>query len=240
VNRRDFIALFSSAATWPLALGAQKPPKIPRVGYLGSYPHVGRARRAPGIPPRAQRPGLRGRANDRAGSPLGRFRRSQSMPSSGGRPRWQPGSWGWRFSLSRYAGPGISRRRSRLRSKVKLRLSSPSMTASPVCTDPGSWPWLPTAQPYAADPRTPTSVPPQRSCTDTAIIIEPQGCNIRSWGFLIWRRRLKRIATRLGTVVRQTSNAHRIALSGLASMRRAFLVGPIVTTALRPDPWAPN
>jgi len=118
--------------------------------------------------------------------------------------------------------------------------SSPSMTASPVCTDPGSWPWLPTAQRYAADPRPPTSVPPQRSCTDTAIIIKPQGCNIRSWGFLIWRRRLKRIATRLGTVVRQMSNAHRIALSELASMRRAFLVGPIVTTALRPDPWAPN
>src|SRR5215470_11437318 len=36
VNRRDFIAPFSSAATWPLAAGAQKPPKIPRVGYLGS------------------------------------------------------------------------------------------------------------------------------------------------------------------------------------------------------------
>src|SRR5262249_17040849 len=36
VKRRDFIALFSSAATWPLAGGAQIPPKIPRVGYLGS------------------------------------------------------------------------------------------------------------------------------------------------------------------------------------------------------------
>jgi putative tryptophan/tyrosine transport system substrate-binding protein len=37
MKRRAFITLFSSAAAWPLAGGAQTPPKIPRVGYLGSY-----------------------------------------------------------------------------------------------------------------------------------------------------------------------------------------------------------
>ena len=37
MKRRAFITLFSSAAACPLAGGAQTPPKIPRVGYLGSY-----------------------------------------------------------------------------------------------------------------------------------------------------------------------------------------------------------
>ena len=37
MNRRTFITLFSSAAAWPLAGNAQTPPKIPRVGYLGSF-----------------------------------------------------------------------------------------------------------------------------------------------------------------------------------------------------------
>jgi len=55
---------------------------------------------------------------------------------------------------------------------------------------------------------------------------------------LTWRRRLKRIATRLGTMVRQTSNAYRIALSGLASIAAAIFSR--ATTALHPDPWAPN
>ena len=36
MKRRAFITLFSSAAAWPLAGGAQTPPKIPRVGYLGN------------------------------------------------------------------------------------------------------------------------------------------------------------------------------------------------------------
>jgi putative ABC transport system substrate-binding protein len=39
MKRRDFIALLGSAtaasAAWPLAVGAQTPPKIPRVGYIG-------------------------------------------------------------------------------------------------------------------------------------------------------------------------------------------------------------
>ena len=39
MERRDFIALLGRAtaasAAWPLALGAQTPPKIPRVGYIG-------------------------------------------------------------------------------------------------------------------------------------------------------------------------------------------------------------
>jgi putative ABC transport system substrate-binding protein len=35
MKRRAFITLFSSAAVWPLAGGAQTPPKIPRVGFLG-------------------------------------------------------------------------------------------------------------------------------------------------------------------------------------------------------------
>src|SRR5258708_7209442 len=38
MKRRDFIALLGSAtaasAAWPLAVGAQTPPKIPRVGYI--------------------------------------------------------------------------------------------------------------------------------------------------------------------------------------------------------------
>jgi putative ABC transport system substrate-binding protein len=34
VRRRDFIALFSSAAAWPFPAAGQTPPKIPRVGYI--------------------------------------------------------------------------------------------------------------------------------------------------------------------------------------------------------------
>jgi putative ABC transport system substrate-binding protein len=36
VKRREFIALFSSAAVLPLAVAAQTAPKMPRVGYIGS------------------------------------------------------------------------------------------------------------------------------------------------------------------------------------------------------------
>jgi putative tryptophan/tyrosine transport system substrate-binding protein len=36
VKRREFIALFSGAAVLPLAVAAQAPPRIPRVGFLGA------------------------------------------------------------------------------------------------------------------------------------------------------------------------------------------------------------
>ena len=36
MKRRDFIALLSSAAAWPLAGAAQTPAKIPRVGFIGA------------------------------------------------------------------------------------------------------------------------------------------------------------------------------------------------------------
>jgi hypothetical protein len=44
---------------------------------------------------------------------------------------------------------------------------------------------------------------------------------LRTFGFLDWQRRLKRTAGLLGAVVRQTSNAYRLALSGIG----AFLSG---------------
>jgi Helix-turn-helix domain len=44
---------------------------------------------------------------------------------------------------------------------------------------------------------------------------------LRLWGFLSWQRRLKRIPGRLGSVVRQTSNAYCIALQGLAALGAA-------------------
>ena len=44
---------------------------------------------------------------------------------------------------------------------------------------------------------------------------------LKTWGFLTWRRRIRRVQTGLGTMVRQTSNAYRIALSGLASIGAA-------------------
>jgi hypothetical protein len=46
---------------------------------------------------------------------------------------------------------------------------------------------------------------------------------LKVWGFLDWQRRLKRVVTRLGTMVRQTSNAYRLALSGLAAIGVAIL-----------------
>ena len=36
MKRREFIALFSGAAILPLAVAAQPPPRIPRVGFLGA------------------------------------------------------------------------------------------------------------------------------------------------------------------------------------------------------------
>jgi hypothetical protein len=43
----------------------------------------------------------------------------------------------------------------------------------------------------------------------------------RLWGLLDWQRRLERIPTRLGTVTRQTSNAYKLVLSGLAAIDAA-------------------
>ncbi len=45
---------------------------------------------------------------------------------------------------------------------------------------------------------------------------------LRAWGLLDWSRRLKRAQTRLGTVVRQTSNAYRIA-EDLVALGKRFL-----------------
>ena len=45
---------------------------------------------------------------------------------------------------------------------------------------------------------------------------------LAAWGFLSWKRRLKRVPTGLGMMVRQTSNAYRIALSGLAAIGSAM------------------
>jgi hypothetical protein len=41
---------------------------------------------------------------------------------------------------------------------------------------------------------------------------------LRIWGFLDWQRRLKHIPSRLGSITRQTSNAYRIVLQGLAAI----------------------
>lgn len=44
---------------------------------------------------------------------------------------------------------------------------------------------------------------------------------LRTWGLIDWKRRLKRTASRLGTVVRQTSNAYTI-ITDLAELGRAI------------------
>ena len=41
IRRRDFITLLGSAATWPLAAGAQQPIKILRVGTVAGNPRSG-------------------------------------------------------------------------------------------------------------------------------------------------------------------------------------------------------
>jgi hypothetical protein len=41
---------------------------------------------------------------------------------------------------------------------------------------------------------------------------------LKLWGFPTWQRRLKRVQTRLGLMVRQTNNAYRIGLSKLAAI----------------------
>ena len=56
---------------------------------------------------------------------------------------------------------------------------------------------------------------------------------LRIWGFLDWQRRLKRVPSRLGTITRQTSNAYRVALQGLAAIGAGvFSRGADATTAV--------
>lgn len=45
---------------------------------------------------------------------------------------------------------------------------------------------------------------------------------LKLWGFLSWQRRMKRVATRIGVKVRQTSNAYRLKLSKLAALGSAI------------------
>ena len=59
---------------------------------------------------------------------------------------------------------------------------------------------------------------------------------LRLWGFLSWQRRLKRIAGRLGTVTRQTSNAYRLVLSGLAAIGARALPGGAERNNYSPSP----
>jgi hypothetical protein len=58
---------------------------------------------------------------------------------------------------------------------------------------------------------------------------------LRLWGFLSWQRRLKRVPTRLGTVTRQTSNAYRLMLSGLAAIGARALPGRADRNNYRPS-----
>jgi hypothetical protein len=58
---------------------------------------------------------------------------------------------------------------------------------------------------------------------------------LRMFGFLSWQRRLKHTSSRLGVVVRQTSNAYRLALSGLAAISAAMLRGGSERNNCRPS-----
>ena len=59
---------------------------------------------------------------------------------------------------------------------------------------------------------------------------------LRTWGFLSWQRRIKRMATQLGMMVRQTSNAYRLALSGLAALGAGILGKEAGGHNCRPSP----
>jgi Helix-turn-helix domain len=59
---------------------------------------------------------------------------------------------------------------------------------------------------------------------------------LRTWGFLDWQRRIKRLVTGLGTVVRQTSNAYRLALHGLAALGAGILGRETDRNQCRPSP----
>lgn len=59
---------------------------------------------------------------------------------------------------------------------------------------------------------------------------------LRTWGFLTWQRRIKRIPSQLGTIVRQTSNAYKLALSGLAVIGAGILGNGADRNNCRPSP----
>ena len=52
-----------------------------------------------------------------------------------------------------------------------------------------------------------------RACSCSVKTVSNALAWLRAWGFLSWQRRIKRVQTALGTAVRQTSNAYRLALS---------------------------
>jgi hypothetical protein len=58
---------------------------------------------------------------------------------------------------------------------------------------------------------------------------------LRTWGFLSWQRRIKRLQTVLGTIVRQTSNAYKVVLSGLAAIGAGILNGGADRNNCRPS-----
>jgi hypothetical protein len=62
---------------------------------------------------------------------------------------------------------------------------------------------------------------------------------LRIWGFLDWQRRLKRIPSRLGSITRQTSNAYRIALQGLAAIGAGVFSRGADRNNCSPSPFTP-
>jgi hypothetical protein len=59
---------------------------------------------------------------------------------------------------------------------------------------------------------------------------------LRTWGFLSWQRRIKRIPSQLGTIVRQTSNAYKLAISGLAAIGAGIFSRGADRNNSRPSP----
>ena len=63
---------------------------------------------------------------------------------------------------------------------------------------------------------------------------------LRMFGFLDWQRRIKRLQTGLGTMVRQTSNAYKLALSGLAAIGAGILGKAATGHNCRPSRFTPR
>jgi hypothetical protein len=59
---------------------------------------------------------------------------------------------------------------------------------------------------------------------------------LRLFGFLSWQRRLKRVPSRLGNMVRQTSNSYRLVLQGLAAIGAGILSNGPNRHNCRPSP----